>query len=334
FCLHKYLPENSSNSLQEEIKETEGQLIWLRSLIFLLGVTGNGLVIFITGFRMKRTVNTVWFLNLAIADFTFTFFLPLIITSIVMGKWPFGQEMCKIGSTLSYLNLYASIYLLMVISLDRCISTLWPVWAHNHRTPQRASIVAFGVWILALVLCSPRFYFSKEIPYSVDKKWCDYDYGSIEEQKKFTHKAMTISQFIFAFVIPFSVIVVCYGAVVLKMRRKQLSQSNKPIKVITAVTAAFFVCWLPSHILSFYKKEPGSLESQSELFIISERLAYCLAFINSCLNPILFAFMGYDFRQKLRHSLLSAFENAFAEDSAQTQEAPISNHQLHWSSSK
>ncbi|XP_077788739.1 formyl peptide receptor 2-like [Podarcis muralis] len=264
------------------------------SLIFLLGVTGNGLVIFITGFRMKRTVNTVWFLNLAIADFTFTFSLPLIITNLVLEEWPFGHLMCKIGSTLSYLNLYASIYLLMVICLDRCLSTLWPVWAHNHRTPQRASTVAFGVWILALVLCSPHFYFSGEVPNG--KKGCVPDYGNTQEQKKFTHKAMTTSQFIFAFVIPFSVIVVCYGAVVLKMRRNQLSQSNKPIKVITAVTAAFFVCWLPSHILSFYKKEPGSLESQSELFIIGERLAYCLAFINSCLNPILFAFMGYDFR--------------------------------------
>ncbi|CAI5781186.1 2-like receptor 1 [Podarcis lilfordi] len=287
------------------------------SLIVLLGVTGNGLVIFITGFRMKRTVNTVWFLNLAIADFTFTFSLLLIITDLVLERWPFGNVMCKIGSTLSYLNLYGSIYLLMVISLDRCISTLWPVWAHNHRTPQRASIVAFGVWILALVLCSPHIYFSGEVLYPNGKEGCVPDYGNTQEQNKFTHKAMTISRFTFAFVIPFSVIVVCYGAVVLKLRRNQLSQSNKPIKVITAVTVAFFVCWLPSHILSFYKKEPENQESQSELFIICERLAYCLAFINSCLNPILYAFMGYDFRQKLRHSLLSAFENAFAEDSAQ-----------------
>ncbi|KAM6995175.1 LOW QUALITY PROTEIN: uncharacterized protein LKV04_007410, partial [Tautogolabrus adspersus] len=46
-------------------------------LAFVLGVLGNGVVIWVTGFKI-RSVNTIWFLNLAVADFLFTAFLPLM----------------------------------------------------------------------------------------------------------------------------------------------------------------------------------------------------------------------------------------------------------------
>nr|XP_034975562.1 chemokine-like receptor 1 [Zootoca vivipara] len=287
------------------------------SLAFLLGVIGNGLVIFIAGFRMKRTVNTVWFLNLAIADFAFTFFLPLSIVYLALDfHWPFGLAICKLNFlNLAFLNLYASVYLLMIISIDRFISVFWPVWAQNHRTPRLASFVAFGVWILALVLCSPNLYFRNTAPAHSDPKKtnCYSKYGSLKE-----HRAMSISRFIFGFVIPFSVIVICYGAIVLKLRRNQLSQSNKPFKVITAVIVAFFVCWIPYHVFSFIELKAHEGVDLSLVLIIGVPLTTSLAFVNSCLNPILYAFMGHDFKERLRYSLFSAFESAFAEDSSQS----------------
>ncbi len=44
-------------------------------LAFVLGVLGNGVVIWVTGFKMKKTVNTVWVLNLVVANFLFTAFI-------------------------------------------------------------------------------------------------------------------------------------------------------------------------------------------------------------------------------------------------------------------
>uniref|UniRef100_A0A8D0DIH7 G-protein coupled receptors family 1 profile domain-containing protein n=1 Tax=Salvator merianae TaxID=96440 RepID=A0A8D0DIH7_SALMN len=130
------------------------------SISFLLGVMGNGLVIFVTGFRMKKTVNTVWFLNLAIADFVFTFFLPLSVAYMALGfHWPFGKALCKINSTLAFLNMFASVFLLTIISIDRCVSVMCPVWAQNFRNPRMASLVALGIWLAALVLSSPYLAF-------------------------------------------------------------------------------------------------------------------------------------------------------------------------------
>uniref|UniRef100_A0A8C8SD04 G-protein coupled receptors family 1 profile domain-containing protein n=1 Tax=Pelusios castaneus TaxID=367368 RepID=A0A8C8SD04_9SAUR len=136
------------------------------SIAFVLGVTGNGLVIFIIGFRMKRTVNTIWFLNLAVADFIFTFFLPLGIAYVALGfHWPFGRALCKINTAVAFLNMFASVFLLTVISADhRCISVVCPVWAQNHRTPRLATLVALTVWVVALALCSPNIYFRHTAP--------------------------------------------------------------------------------------------------------------------------------------------------------------------------
>ncbi|XP_015686825.2 G-protein coupled receptor 1-like, partial [Protobothrops mucrosquamatus] len=154
------------------------------SLAFVLGVLGNGLVIFITGFRMKKSVNTVWFLNLAIADFAFTFFLPLSIAYLALRfHWPFGWFLCKLNSTLAFVNLYASVYLLMIISIDRYISVWFPVWAQNHRTPRLASFVAFGVWILALVLSFPVMYFRQTAPVEENHINCYTNYGDNPQLK-------------------------------------------------------------------------------------------------------------------------------------------------------
>ncbi|XP_032659211.1 chemerin-like receptor 1 [Chelonoidis abingdonii] len=296
------------------------------SIAFVLGVTGNGLVIFITGFRMKRTVNTIWFLNLAVADFIFTFFLPFSVAYTALGfHWPFGRALCKINSTLAFLNLYASVYLLMVISIDRCISVVHPVWAQNHRTPNLGLLVALGVWVLALVLCSPNLYFRDTAPFPRNKNiincYNNFDTageGATYEQRirmvKTNHWAMTISRFILGFCIPFSVIVCCYGAILAKLKRNQLARSGKPFKVIAAVIVAFFLCWLPYHIFSFL--EMNRTPSLDPILKVGLPLTASLAFINSCLNPILYVFMGQDFKEKLRRSLFSAFESAFSEEAA------------------
>ncbi|XP_053123595.1 chemerin-like receptor 1 [Hemicordylus capensis] len=285
------------------------------SLAFVLGVLGNGLVIVITGFCMKRTVNTVWFLNLAIADFIFTFFLPLSIVYTARDfDWPLGEAMCKINSSLAFFNLYASVYLLMVISVDRCLSVRCPVWARNHRTPQLAYLVALVVWVLALALSSPNFYFRGTSQSRFHDKIvlvCTGNYGPTKEHQQFTLKAMTISRFIFGFAIPFSVIVFCYGAIVLKLRSTHLAPSSKPLKIITAVIVAFFVCWFPYHVFAFLELN----EHGTPLVVIGSILTTSLAYLNSCLNPILYVFMGHDFKEKLRRSLRTVLEHAFLEES-------------------
>ncbi|XP_053123415.1 chemerin-like receptor 1 [Hemicordylus capensis] len=287
----------------------------LNSLTCLLGVIGNGLVIFLTGFRMKKTIKTFFFLNLAIADFTFASYLSLNIAYVALDfHWPFGSIMCKLKNSMTLLNLYSSVFFLMVISINRFKTARNPLWAQNYQTPRCALFVALGVWILSLVLSSPYIYYNEIVsgPHNVTR--CITSYGHTQEQATHTIYAIFISRFILAFIIPFSVITACYRAMVSRLRGRQLAQSRKPFKVIVAVTVVFFVCWFPYHFFSFFiLQHSGNCELLLVSFI-TNYLSCCLAYFNSCLNPIIYIFMGHGYRKWLGWSLLSAMENAFSDD--------------------
>ncbi|KTF79686.1 hypothetical protein cypCar_00037832 [Cyprinus carpio] len=100
---------------------------------FVVGLIGNGLVIFLTGCRMKKTINSIWFLNLAIADFIFM--LSSISYSVILSV--LGRQ--------------------QIISLDRCLCTWMVVWAKNKRTLLKAKIICLIVWVSS-ISCSIPFY--------------------------------------------------------------------------------------------------------------------------------------------------------------------------------
>ncbi|KAL3981218.1 prokineticin receptor 1 [Sarotherodon galilaeus] len=204
------------------------------SLVSVLGVLGNGVVIWVTGFKMNKTVNTVWYLNLAVADFLFAGFLPLNMTSLALGShWPFGNFMCKLSTTLIFLNMFVSVYILVVISVDRCVSVVWPVWAQNHRNVRKASYVSLCVWILALILNAPYLYFMATEQESGDKIICFdtlFDY-KIRFQNQFHLQAIVITDILLGFAVPFTVIVSCYGVIIHHVRRNHNLASQNTEKV-------------------------------------------------------------------------------------------------------
>ncbi|XP_067402927.1 chemerin-like receptor 1 [Emydura macquarii macquarii] len=127
-------------------------LMVLCALGFLLSVTGNGFIILITGCQKKKTVNATWHLNMASAGFIFAIFLPLMVAQLAMGfHWYLRSVLCKITNIVTSLNMFSSNFHLTAMRADRCISTVFPVWAQNHRTVHLASLVTLGIWILAVM---------------------------------------------------------------------------------------------------------------------------------------------------------------------------------------
>ncbi|MGH0182745.1 UNVERIFIED_CONTAM: hypothetical protein FKN15_010380 [Acipenser sinensis] len=220
------------------------------SLTFLLGTAGNGLVIWITGFKMKKTVNTVWFLNLAVADFVFTAFLPLTIATNALGfRWVFGGFVCKLNSGVLVTTMYGSVFLLAAISLDRCVSVVAAVWAHNFRTVRKAYLACFLLWAAALLMSSPYFAFRDAVEIR-NVTYCSFRHHSYSpEALSSTLKTLTLVRFLFAFVFPFLVIVSCYVLIAQRYRATQRQRSYKPLRIVVAVVLTFFVCWLPFHVL-------------------------------------------------------------------------------------
>ncbi|CAL8261222.1 unnamed protein product [Boreogadus saida] len=210
-------------------------------LVFLFGTVGNGLVIYVTGFRMKRTVNSIWFLNLALADFLFTSFLIfLIISQAKAYHWPFGWFMCKLSSVIAIGNMFASVFFLTAISVDRSLCTWVVVWSQNHRTVRKAQLICAGIWLASLA-CS--------IPYGHSK--CVYvrmQFTVCALSQTANKLALTHFQFFMGFLIPMLAITGSYVAIGMRMRRFNRAKSRKSLRIIIAIILAFVVCWVPYHV--------------------------------------------------------------------------------------
>ncbi len=286
-------------------------LLVVTVVIFLLGFSGNALVIWISGFKMKRTVNTTWYLSLAISDFVFCAFLPFTITYMAMEEWIFGRFMCKFASSVMFLNMFSSIFLLVVISVDRFVSVVFPVWAQNHRTNNKASIIVCLAWLLAIALSVPSMIY-RDVETHLGQTICRTNYTS----NPHSHKIVAVTRMLAGFVVPFSIIIICYSIIILKLRNNRMTKNSKPFKVMTALVAAFFICWLPYHV--FILLELNHQNYDYNILVTGLKVGTSMAAANSFLNPVLYVFMGNDFKQKFKSSVLSKMENAMAEEGRTT----------------
>ncbi|XP_036382117.1 chemokine-like receptor 1 [Megalops cyprinoides] len=279
-------------------------LVIVNIIIFLLGISGNGIVIWISGVKMKRSVNTTWYLSLACSDFIFCACLPFSIVNMATSAWPFGLVMCKFIPLIMFLNMFSSIFLLVIISVDRCASVVFPVWVQNHRTVKAASVLVTLAWIVSVALSVPSLVF-RDTKVEGHKTICYNNFGKGVP----THWNVVFSRFVCGFLIPFVIITLCYTIIILKLKNNRMTKSSKPFKVMSALIVTFFVCWLPYHIFVL-------LEVYNELhnhnIVTGLMVSATLVSANSTMNPFLYAFMGKDFKKTC--SILSKIENAMSDD--------------------
>lgn len=146
-------------------------------LTFLLGLPGNGLVLWVAGLKMQRTVNTVWFLHLTLADFLCCLSLPFSLAHVALqGHWPYGWFLCKLIPSIIILNMFASVFLLTAISLDRCLMVLRPIWCQNHRNVRTAFAICGCIWMASFAMCIPVFVYRETFTVD-DYEMCGYNFG-------------------------------------------------------------------------------------------------------------------------------------------------------------
>ncbi|XP_028385603.1 N-formyl peptide receptor 2-like [Phyllostomus discolor] len=298
----------------------------VHGITFVLGILGNGLVIWVAGFRMARTVTTLCYLNLALADLSFIATLPFLMVSMAMKEhWPFGWFLCKLIYIIVDINLFGSVFLIAFIALDRCVCVLHPVWAQNHRTVSLATKIIIGPWILAVVLTLQIVLFLTTVSDSSGNTYCTFHFApwvsTTEELIKMLITVLTargIIRFMIGFLMPMSIVAICYGLIAAKIRKKDMINSSRPLRVLAAVVASFFICWFPFQLNALlgtvWFRE---IEFKGKYKVIKNLLypTSSLAYFNSCLNPMLYVFVGRDFRDRLIQSLPASLERALMEDS-------------------
>uniref|UniRef100_A0A8B9E4M0 C5a anaphylatoxin chemotactic receptor 1 n=1 Tax=Anser cygnoides TaxID=8845 RepID=A0A8B9E4M0_ANSCY len=259
-----------------------GAALGLDALAFLLGVPGNIAVIWVSSVALQRTVNGVWFLNLAVADLLCCLALPFLALPLTQDHhWPLGSFACKLVPSLTILNMFTSVLLLTAISADRCaVATRW--W---HRTPRTARRISGAVWVLASLLSLPSFVLRtlRRDPFS-EKATCVLDYAAVGRGAELALAALRLFA---GFVGPVVAMAGCYGWLLARGH-----PTTRPVTTVVALVGCFFACWLPYHavLVALALHAPGVAPYKWALG--AQPLAIAFAHLNGALNPLLYVLLG------------------------------------------
>lgn len=276
-------------------------VVVIYALVFVLSLLGNSLVILVVLYsQIGHSVTDVYLLNLAIADLLFALTLPIWAVSKVKG-WIFGTPLCKIVSLLKEVNFYSSILLLACISMDRYLAI---VHATRTLTQKRhwVKFICLGIWALSLILSLPIFVFRRAINPPYSSPVCYEDMGTNTTKLRIVMRALPQT---FGFIVPLMIMLFCYGLTLRTLFEAHMGQKHRAMRVIFAVVLVFLLCWLPYNLVlvaDTLMRLQAIKETCQRRNDIGRALdaTEILGFFHSCLNPLIYAFIG----QKFRHGLL------------------------------
>ncbi|XP_007551812.1 neuromedin-K receptor-like [Poecilia latipinna] len=136
--------------------------LWSVAYVTVLAVAvfGNLIVIWIIlAHKRMRTVTNYFVLNLAFSDFSMAAFNTLInFIYAAHGDWYFGDVYCRFHNFFPVTAVFASIYSMAAIALDRYMAIIHPL---KPRLSAKVTLgVIFCIWTLAVALAFPLCYFS------------------------------------------------------------------------------------------------------------------------------------------------------------------------------
>ncbi|XP_036402279.1 mu-type opioid receptor [Megalops cyprinoides] len=300
------------------------------SVVCVVGLVGNVLVMYvIIRYTKMKTATNIYIFNLALADALATSTLPFQSVNYLMGSWPFGDVLCKMVLSIDYYNMFTSIFTLTTMSVDRYIAVCHPVRALDFRTPRNAKIVNVCNWILSSAIGLPVMVMASTV--------IDYEYnpaGTIDCNLIFPHPAwywenlLKICVFIFAFIMPVLIITVCYGLMILRLKSVRMLSGSKEkdrtlrriTRMVLVVVAVFIVCWTPIHIFVIIK----ALVTIPKSLLQSITWHFCIAlgYTNSCLNPVLYAFLDENFKRCFREFCILTSSELELQNSVRTRNPP------------
>ncbi|KFQ47866.1 Substance-P receptor, partial [Nestor notabilis] len=280
------------------------------ALIVVVSVVGNVVVMWIIlAHKRMRTVTNYFLVNLAFAEASMSAFNTVVnFTYAIHNEWYYGLLYCKFHNFFPIAAVFASIYSMTAIALDRYMGIIHPL---QPRLSATATKVVIGViWLLAFLLAFPQGYYSvmEELPGRLVclVEWPEH---STNLYGKTYHFCMTI----LIYFLPLLVIGCAYTVVGITLwaseipgdssdrYHEQVSAKRKVVKMMIIVVCTFALCWLPYHI--YFTLQYFNPEWYLQKFIQQVYLAIMwLAMSSTMYNPIIYCCLNDRFRVGFKHA--------------------------------
>ncbi|XP_039694334.1 galanin receptor type 1 [Pteropus medius] len=274
-------------------------------LIFALGVLGNCLVITVlarSGPGKRRSTTNLFILNLSIADLAYLLFcIPFQATVYALPTWVLGAFICKFTHYFFTVSMLVSIFTLAAMSVDRYVAIVHSRRSSSLRVSRNALLGVGCIWALSVAMASPVAYHQRLFHRDASNQTFCWEQWPDQRHKK----AYVLCTFVFGYLLPLLLICFCYAKVLnhlhkkLKnMSKKSEASKKKTAQTVLAVVVVFGVSWLPHHVVHLWA-EFGVFPLTPASFLLRVA-AHCLAYSNSSVNPIIYAFLSDNFRKAYR----------------------------------
>lgn len=273
-------------------------------VVFVVGLTGNSLAIFVVlRYTKMKTVTNMYILNLAVADELYILGLPFLTTHNVLAYWPFGNFLCRILMWADSISQFTSTFCLTVMSIDRYMAVVHPIRSAKWRRPSVAKVINSMVWALSCLLTLPVIIYCDVQP---ELNTCNLSWP---EPRDVWSTAFILYTAILGFFCPLLVICLCYLLIVIKVKSararaglsKRRASEKKVTRMVVIIVVVFVLCWLPFFMLNIINvistlPENGFITGVYFLTVI-------LTYVNSCANPLLYGFLSDNFKRSFQKVL-------------------------------
>ncbi|KAF3697767.1 Leukotriene B4 receptor 1 [Channa argus] len=266
--------------------------IAILTLAFVLGFPGNLFVVWSVVCRVKkRSVTCLLVLNLAVADAFVLLSAPIFLRSLAGRRgWEFGLAACKLIHYLSSVNMYVSIYLICLMSMDRWLAVTRPFLSQKLRNKRSLLILLLGVWVMAFILSLPMAFYRSNVKKNSTLSYCGVNHWDSVGHQVFQYLFETVM----GCLVPFCLINTCYTSVICRLKNAKFQRKQQGTRLILLIVCAFAIFWLPYHIVNLL--EVIGLLTNSVSVIKAATTARpnvtAFAYFSSAVNPILYVFAG------------------------------------------
>ncbi|KAM6930803.1 tachykinin receptor 1a [Xenentodon cancila] len=272
--------------------------------IVVVSIVGNFTVIWIImAHKRMRTVTNYFLLNLAFAEASMSSFNTVInFIYAVHNEWYFGQIYCRFHNFFPIAAVFASIYSMTAIALDRYMAIIHPLQQRMSSTETKGVVAV--IWVLALLLAFPQYYYSNTEPLS-NRVVCYIDWPKYTafDYKKLYHVCVAI----LIYFLPLLVMGCAYLVVGLTLwaseipgdssdhYKEQLTAKRKVVKMMIVVVCTFAICWLPFHVYFLLNEFFPSLFENTFMQQVYLAIMW-LAMSSTMYNPIIYCCLNDRFR--------------------------------------
>ncbi|XP_069816308.1 mas-related G-protein coupled receptor member H-like [Dendropsophus ebraccatus] len=267
----------------------------------LIGLVGNITIFWYLCFKIKRNKYIIYIINLSAADVVFLIFSALMllidINTLMNPKPDFqGKESFLIFLEIFYDSAqYSGMFILTAISLERCLSVLFPLWYQYHRPQNMSAFICAAVWLIG---CSESL---------IENFVCTKE-GFIMQSTECT--AVQTMVFGLSIVICLPIMVISSLTLLIKVRRTFKKRYPTKFYIIIIIAVVIFISSVIPINFTWFLIYFKLLPSDTHMVALNFASMYSTV-LNCTIDPFIYFVIGKKWKQKSSQSIQNALERAF-----------------------